>query len=398
MPPSTSPPTGSKLSGRMLLRPPHLRMLACASTLALLSACASHTATGPQLSATQEAAQYQARAKRTYAPPGPPSDPWGPYITEASDRFDIPERWIREVMRVESSGKVMDTSSVGAMGLMQVMPVTYDELRDHYNLGDDAYDPHDNVLAGTAYLREMYDIYGFPGFLAAYNAGPGRLDDYLMHNKPLPDETRNYVRKIGPYIVGIEPNHPSEGGNLAINQLPLEIPPGPRYPHHRATPAPVALAENRYGHPALASSAPLRTGHERTVQVAGLVEPPRPVPPPPAPPPPAPRSGFHLIAPAMADTMPVQRSGNVSPVGNWAIQVGAFGNESQARAAADSARNQARDLLGHSRPAVGAVRVSSATLYRARLLGLSRDAAVQACEKLGHSRGACIVVSPNSAS
>ena len=39
--------------------------------------------------------------------------------------------------------------------------------------------PHNNILAGTAYMREMYDVYGSPGFLAAYNAGPRRLDDYL---------------------------------------------------------------------------------------------------------------------------------------------------------------------------------------------------------------------------
>ena len=271
---------------------------------------------------TQEAQQYQAHAKRSYAPPGPPSDPWGPYIVEASQRFDVPERWIREVMRVESSGKVMDTSQAGAMGLMQVMPVTYDELRARYDLGDDPYDPHDNVMAGTAYLRQMYDVYGFPGFLAAYNAGPGRLDDYLTRNRPLPDETRNYVRKIAPYIVGISPNQVSAADSIAMNHLPMEIPPGPRYPRHQ--PAPVALAENR----------PSRSVPQRHVQVAALVEPPRPVPPAPprvvpVPPvqPAAQHAGFRLIAPAMADTLPVQRVGGGSAVGKWAIQVGAYGNE-----------------------------------------------------------------------
>ena len=94
------------------------------------------------------------------------------------------------------------TSGAGAMGLMQVMPETYDELQARYNLGDDPFDPHDNILAGAAYLREMYDIYGSPGFLAAYNAGPRRLDDYLSNNRPLPDETRRYVAMIGPNIVG----------------------------------------------------------------------------------------------------------------------------------------------------------------------------------------------------
>jgi len=360
---------------------PALRVLACLSVLALLSACATNH--GKQLSASQEAAQYQAHARRNYTPPGPASDPWGPYIVEASQHYDVPERWVREVMRAESSGKVMDTSPVGAMGLMQVMPETYDELRGRYSLGDDPYDPHDNVMAGTAYLREMYNIYGFPGFLAAYNAGPKRLDDYLTNNRPLPDETRHYVAKIAPYIVGIEPNQPSPAAAYAMNQLPLDIPPGPRYPHRHA--APVALAENRYTAPAA----------DRSVQTASLAELPAP---PPAPAPTARHGGFRLIAPAMADTLPVQRvaTGSAGGNGNWAIQVGAYGNEGQAREATDTARKQARDLLSRSHPAVGTVHTAHATLYRARLTGLSRDAAVQACEKLGHGHGACIVLSPDA--
>jgi soluble lytic murein transglycosylase-like protein len=366
-----------------------LRIIVSVSILAWVAACAHN---GPRLSATQEAAQYQSRARGNYAPPGPPSDPWGPYIVEASHRYDVPEPWIRQVMRVESSGRVMDTSSAGAMGLMQVMPQTYDELRGHYQLGDDPYDPHDNVMAGTAYLREMYDIYGFPGFLAAYNAGPARLDDYLMHNRPLPDETRHYVAKIAPYIVGIEPNQPSQAAAYAMNQVPIDIPPGPRYP--RRSPAPLALAANQ----------PSRSAPQRTVQTASLVAPSLPVPPSvgltPAP---APRGGgFHLISPAMAETLPASRAAGGTVSGSWAIQVGAFGNESQARAAADAAKGQARELLGHAQPMVGTVHphATSATLYRARLTGLSRDAAVQACERIGHGHGhnGCIVLSPEAQS
>ena len=98
------------------------------------------------------------------------------YIAEASDRFNLPEPWIREIMRVESGGQQYlngrpITSSAGAMGLMQVMPATYEELRRRHDLGSDPYDPRNNILAGTAYLREMYDLFGSPGFLAAYNAG-----------------------------------------------------------------------------------------------------------------------------------------------------------------------------------------------------------------------------------
>jgi hypothetical protein len=83
---------------------------------------------------------------------------------------------------------------------MQVMPDTYAGLRDRYNLGGDPFDPHNNILAGTAYLREMYDRYGSPGFLAAYNAGPNRLDSYLNSGRPLPEETINYVASIAPLL------------------------------------------------------------------------------------------------------------------------------------------------------------------------------------------------------
>ncbi|WP_430414044.1 lytic transglycosylase domain-containing protein [Parasphingorhabdus sp.] len=124
------------------------------------------------------------------------------YVTEASQRFGIPERWIYAVMRTESAGRVSATSPVGAMGLMQIMPRTWAVLRARYNLGSNAYDPRDNIHAGTAYLREMYDLFGSPGFLAAYNAGPGRYKQYATAGRPLPLETRAYVAKIVPMIAG----------------------------------------------------------------------------------------------------------------------------------------------------------------------------------------------------
>ena len=83
---------------------------------------------------------------------------------------------------------------------MQVMPDTYDGLRARYNLGDDPFNPRNNILAGTAYLREMYDRFGSPGFLAAYNAGPNRLDQYLSNGAPLPTETVNYVASVAPLL------------------------------------------------------------------------------------------------------------------------------------------------------------------------------------------------------
>ena len=118
-------------------------------------------------------------------------------IAEASVRFAIPEHWIRAVMRVESAGNPQAISRVGAMGLMQVMPGTWAELRQQHGLGDDAFDPRDNILAGTAYLRAMLNRYGTVGaMLAAYNAGPGRYDEFLSTGRPLPAETRAYVATL----------------------------------------------------------------------------------------------------------------------------------------------------------------------------------------------------------
>jgi len=133
--------------------------------------------------------------------------PWAAHVAEASRRFGVPERWVREVMRLESGGRTHlngrpITSHAGAMGLMQVMPGTYAELRARYGFGPDPYDPRDNILAGTAYLREMFDRYGAAGAFAAYNAGPGRYEDYLRRGRPLPGETVRYVNAILPTLAG----------------------------------------------------------------------------------------------------------------------------------------------------------------------------------------------------
>jgi len=433
------------------------RVVGSLSAVALLSACASK----PQISSQQESSQYLSRAGRNYTAPGPASDPWGPYITEAAAKFDVPDRWIREVMRQESGGRLygrngdLVTSGAGAMGLMQVMPGTYDELRGRYReLGDDPFDPRNNILAGTAYIREMYDIYGAPGFLAAYNAGPGRLDDYLTRNRTLPVETRRYVASIGPKIAGTAPNTPSPGQQYAMNAMPFEIPDGPRYagasrysgssgvaialnpaPYvTQAAPprAPIMLAQAPQPARAFITLAPQPVElapqpvelAPPPVQLAQLPEPPRPVftpppapvqfarlPEPPAPPPPRqqfaaaaalvpvspPRSRlFGLIAPANAAPVQVHRGG-FAP-GAWAVQVGAFANQNLAAAATMAARDHAKEVLAGARPAVAGVRQPGGILYRARLTGLSRDAAAHACERLARARTNCMIVSPDAQS
>jgi hypothetical protein len=535
--------------------------------LGLLAACAAHN---PRLSATQQAAEYKDNASGDYTAPGPANDPWGPYIVQASRRFDVPQSWIRNVMHTESGGQLyvngqLVTSGVGAMGLMQVMPETYQELQAEYGLGDDPYNPHDNIMAGTAYLREMYDLFGSPGFLAAYNAGPQRLNEYLTDGRPLPEETTHYVAMIEPYIQGDMPsgrspadqfamnslNAPSGrpynggassggGGNeslaetggglvgggdsgtsladtggglvsgggahggggaalLAMNQpvtadtgdsgtdalnsqqvaahsdqlvadgggpVPADLMAATGEP--RPTPAQVdqqeaaadaagttdaPVQQQAAYQPAVIEQAPVVAAEplpaSRPVfQVAPTYQPSYahaapvptgtrlaenniPPPPPPAPftvaayTPPEPRrtysaspvigpggmqnlameadqpvasyrprahGGLHLIAPAEADTLPMYGGGRS---GGWGIQVGAYSSAGDAREAVETARHHERYQLASARTIVMPVHVSQHLLYRARLSGLSEDAAVNACDAI-RGRSPCMVLSPDA--
>lgn len=126
--------------------------------------------------------------------------PWSDFVAEAATKTGLPRVWIEAVILAESGGRTVQngrpiTSSKGAMGLMQLMPATYSDLRTALNLGADPYDPHDNILAGATYLRAMYDRFGYPGMFAAYNAGPGRYQVSLGGQR-LPVETQNYLAEL----------------------------------------------------------------------------------------------------------------------------------------------------------------------------------------------------------
>jgi soluble lytic murein transglycosylase-like protein len=128
---------------------------------------------------------------------------WRPYIREASLRFGVPVAWIERVMQAESRGRAVQDggpirSSAGALGLMQLMPGTWSDMRAKLGLGIDPDDPRDNILAGTFYLRLMYDRFGYPGLFAAYNAGPARYADYLEGRASLPRETVGYLASVAP--------------------------------------------------------------------------------------------------------------------------------------------------------------------------------------------------------
>ncbi|CDX24418.1 Lytic transglycosylase catalytic [Mesorhizobium sp. ORS 3324] len=121
------------------------------------------------------------------------------HIAEAAKRFRLPPTWIRAVLGAESAGDQRATSRKGAMGLMQIVPDTWSDLRVRYRLGGDPYDAHDNIIAGSAYIRELLDRYGSPGWIAAYNAGPGRYEASLQGRR-LPRETLAYVAIVSSAI------------------------------------------------------------------------------------------------------------------------------------------------------------------------------------------------------
>ena len=106
---------------------------------------------------------------------------------------------VRAVVQVESAYNARATSPKGAMGLMQLMPATARQFGV-----SNPYNPTENVRAGVAYLRQLLDRYGNNEelALAAYNAGPGAVDEYGETIPPY-RETRDYVTKVNK-IAGVK--------------------------------------------------------------------------------------------------------------------------------------------------------------------------------------------------
>jgi hypothetical protein len=163
-----------------------------------------------------DAAHAERVLSTTHRANGQTVGPFPAFVTEASKRFAVSEHWIRSVMRIESAGEVRAQSRKGAMGLMQIMPQTWSDLRARYDLGADPYDPRDNILAGAAYIRELHDRYGAPGFLAAYNAGPRRYEEHLATGRSLPGETQDYIVTLAPMIGGRQ----ADGKIVAVADSP----------------------------------------------------------------------------------------------------------------------------------------------------------------------------------
>jgi cell division septation protein DedD len=377
------------------------RVSAGCASLALLAACSS----GGRNAAVGPSANYYVNhaSPQSYQPPGPPSDPWGPYINAASQRFNVPTSWIRNVMRVESGGNQymgghLTVSAAGAMGLMQLEPATYRDMATQYGLGSDPFNPHDNIMAGTAYIHQMYEIFGSPGFLAAYNAGPGRLNQYVNNHVPLPQETQTYLAMIAPRIQGDYP-----GGSTATEQVAMTIQQPASGNESSAAPAAAAASQDaaisQAALPAPVTTAPMQMTALSSNPTSSLYA---PAPQSQSQSQPQPQAHFALIPAAVADT-PVEPkrvlSHDAVPTsGGWAIQVGAYNSPDDAKAALGMAELSAVQMLINGRPLVISVDVHGRRFYRARVAGLAREAAVSACDRLSSGPTGCLVLSPDAQS
>jgi len=115
-------------------------------------------------------------------------------ISQASSRYGIEFSLVKAIIKAESDFNHRAVSRAGAMGLMQIMPDNFRELNV-----DDPFNPWENIMAGTRYLKKLLSYYNgkLPLALAAYNAGTNVVD--LYKNIPPYKETERYVEKVMEY-------------------------------------------------------------------------------------------------------------------------------------------------------------------------------------------------------
>jgi soluble lytic murein transglycosylase-like protein len=121
----------------------------------------------------------------------PASEAYEDIIREAAATFDMDPNLIRAVMQAESAFHPYAVSRAGAEGLMQLMPALADEMGVV-----DSFNPRDNIMGGTRYLKRLLDYHNgnLDLALASYNAGPGNVERY--GGVPPFRETRRYVKTI----------------------------------------------------------------------------------------------------------------------------------------------------------------------------------------------------------
>ena len=131
-------------------------------------------------------------------------------VLEACEQYDMDPAFVCAVIHTESKFNANASSSAGAMGLMQLMPETFEYLagKKGVDVPKDITDPQTNIDYGVFYLRYLIDTYGYDVYTAAaaYNAGPGKVSQWLQNEKYSADgktlhtipyeETDNYIEKI----------------------------------------------------------------------------------------------------------------------------------------------------------------------------------------------------------
>ncbi len=117
-------------------------------------------------------------------------------VQEAGQRYRVDPGLIRAVIQTESGGNPLAVSRAGAQGLMQLMPETAAELGV-----TNPFEPTQNIMGGTSYLRRLLDRYrgDVKLALAAYNWGMGNLE---KRPEAMPKETKNYIAKVENYYRG----------------------------------------------------------------------------------------------------------------------------------------------------------------------------------------------------
>jgi soluble lytic murein transglycosylase-like protein len=124
-------------------------------------------------------------------------------IREAASEHGLRFELLKAIIHVESAFDPYAVSSSGALGLMQLMPQNIEAL----NVSN-PFDPHENVMAGARYFKGLLKRYNsdLPLTLAAYNAGPGAVDQYKTI-PPYP-ETQNFVERVLKYYALLRNNLP----------------------------------------------------------------------------------------------------------------------------------------------------------------------------------------------
>jgi soluble lytic murein transglycosylase len=126
-------------------------------------------------------------------------------VEEAHKTFGVDKNLIWAIMRQESLFDPWAISPSGAKGLMQLMDFTAREVSQRYRILNSVFSPRENILLGTAYLREMIEHWkgDWVRAIASYNAGPNRVRGFIQHADPyvfietIPiSETRNYVKRV----------------------------------------------------------------------------------------------------------------------------------------------------------------------------------------------------------